>query len=81
MEVTAEFRSLSQSPGSPVDFAWLSDANAPATRLKQAPYLKSWRADFDAVLLIDPPALLPSTPEGLTPVYAAPFAVLYRIQH
>jgi hypothetical protein len=33
------------------------------------------------VLLIDPPALLPSTPEGLTPVHAAPFAVLYRIQH
>ncbi|MEH2559454.1 hypothetical protein V1286_006983 [Bradyrhizobium algeriense] len=81
MEVTAEFRSLSQSPGGPVDFAWLSDADAPAARLKQAPYLKSWRADFDAVLLIDPPALLPSTPEGLTPVHAAPFAVLYRIQH
>jgi hypothetical protein len=81
MEVTAEFRPLLQSPGGPVDFAWLSDANAPAARLKQAPYLKNWRADFDAVLLIDPPALLPSTPEGLTPVHAAPFAVLYRIQH
>ena len=81
MEVTAAFRPLSQSPGGPVDFAWLSDANAPVARQQQAPYLKSWRADFDAVLLIEPPALLPPAPEGLTLVHAAPFAVLYRIQH
>lgn len=81
MELTAEFRPLSQSPGGLVDFTRLSDANLSAARLKEAPYLKRWRADFDAVLLVDPPALLPPPPQGLTPVYAAPFAVLYRIQH
>jgi hypothetical protein len=81
MEVTPESKPLSQSPGGPVDFALLTETSLSPTTLKQAPYLKNWRADFDAVLLIDPPAVLPSTPEGLTPVHAAPFAVLYRIQH
>jgi hypothetical protein len=81
MEVAPESTPLWQFPGGPVDFALLAEASLSPATLKQAPYLKNWRADFDAVLLIDPPAVLPSTPEGLTPVHAAPFAVLYRIQH
>jgi hypothetical protein len=81
MEVTPKSKRLSQSLGGPVDFALLAEASHSPATLKQAPYLKNWRADFDAVLLLDPPAVLPSTPEGLTPVHAEPVAVLYRIQH
>ena len=81
MEVAPKSKRLSQSRGGPVDFAVLAEASLSPATLKQAPYLKTWRADFDAVLLLDPPAVLPSTPEGLTPVHAAPVAVLYRIQH
>ncbi|MEH2469597.1 hypothetical protein V1281_001155 [Nitrobacteraceae bacterium AZCC 2161] len=80
LEVMPAFKPISQSPGEPVAWPLLAETQFSEAMLKDARYLKDWRSHFDAVLLIDPPAMPTPLPEGLTLVQAAPFAVLYRIQ-
>src|SRR5262249_16691171 len=46
IEVTSEFRPLSQSPGGLVNFAWLSGANAPGARVERGPLPADWGVFF-----------------------------------
>jgi hypothetical protein len=62
----------------PVPWDWFTGPLTPQV-LKLEPYLRNWRADFDYVLLLDRPASLPPRAD-LIPLYAGPYAVLYRIR-
>lgn len=62
----------------PVDWPVLHRDRFTAEDLAAANYLPDWRANFDYVLLIDPPTPL-WPPSGLIPVVSNGYAVLYRV--
>lgn len=74
VDVLPPYKTISQSPGEPIDLPLLQtdDRDAPS-------YIRNWRSNFDTVLLIDPPVPLPAV-EGLAPVYTGAYAVLYRVR-
>jgi hypothetical protein len=80
IKVLPPYDKLSISVGLPVNWLWLGATSYSALQLAVAPYLPNWRSNFDAVLLIDPPAPLPPV-AGLSSLYHGDYAQLYRIEH
>ncbi len=80
IRVLPPYDKLAHPVGLPVKWQWLSDQSYSTLQLRVAPYLPGWRANFDEVLLIDPPAPLPPI-AGLSPLYHGDYAQLYRIEH
>lgn len=75
--VRPPYDQIAQPLGETLDWASLQQPLSAQT-FAQAPYLKNWRGDFDAVLLIDPPD--PTLPlPGLAPLYSGHYARLWRI--
>ncbi|BAM92437.1 hypothetical protein S58_64640 [Bradyrhizobium oligotrophicum S58] len=63
----------------PAAWRWLQPDTLPDDVLPLARYLANWRSDFDAVLLLDPPA--PEQPvAGLTPLYRGSYVQLFRTE-
>lgn len=62
----------------PAAWRWLQPDTPPADALPVARYLANWRSDFDAVLLLDPPAAEQPV-AGLTPLYLGSYVQLFRI--
>ncbi len=63
----------------PVDWPVLRKDDVSAEDLSTARYLRDWRANFDDVLLIDPPTPL-DLPRGLVQIYAGPYVNLFRVR-
>lgn len=80
LTVRPPYDALAMKVADPVPWAWLADTEPSATSLPAAPYLAHWRTSFDAVLLLDPAAAMPSVP-GLSLIHAGSYAELYRIDH
>ncbi|GLH80111.1 hypothetical protein SSBR45G_50200 [Bradyrhizobium sp. SSBR45G] len=78
--VRAAFGRLAQPLAEPVAWRWLQPDPPADEVLPVAHYLANWRSDFDAVLLLDPPA--PAQPvDGLEPVYRGSYIQLFRTGH
>jgi hypothetical protein len=80
IRVLPPYNKLSMSVGMPVKWQWLGERSYSALQLAVAPYLPNWRSNFDAVLLIDPPAPLPPI-AGLSLLHHGDYAQLYKIEH
>ncbi len=76
--VRAPYDRIANPLGDPVVWRVLRQEPLAAKILAAVPYLQNWRANFDNVLLIDPPEFI-NPPPGLVEVYRGDFAVLYRI--
>ncbi|MGJ5180726.1 hypothetical protein ACQR16_26190 [Bradyrhizobium oligotrophicum] len=62
----------------PAAWRWLQPDTPPADALLFARYLANWQLNFDAVLLIDPPATEQPV-AGLTPLYLGSYVQLFGI--
>lgn len=77
--VKAPYDRIAHPLAEAVDWPVLHRDRFTAEDLAAARYLPDWRANFDYVLLIDPPTPLQPPPSGLMPVVSNGYAVLYRV--
>lgn len=75
--VRPPFDQIAQPLSEPPEWASLFQRPTPEA-LQRAHYLRTWRQNFDYVLLIDPPAVVQSH-TALSPLYQGRYAQLFRI--